>query len=139
MTMKNVFIFPVQVRFRDIRRQGPCKQYLVFHVFYGCPVGIFPKNSQLHGFFQFSLYFIMAHIRCDYLRPVTLNTRLFLQIWVKEIGGKSFRLSYQLVDASDGSTVYAEGESVQICFDYAENRSIAVPDELKQQLQTYRS
>jgi len=66
-----------------------------------------------------------------------LNTQLLLKIWVTEIGIKSFGLGYKLVDLLDESTAYAKGESVQVCFDYGENKSIAVPAALKQKLVEY--
>ncbi len=85
-----------------------------------------------------SFPFIMAHISCDYLRPIIFNTQLLVEIWVKDIGSKSFALGYKLVDLSDESITYATGESVQVCFDYGENKSIAVPAALKQKLIQYQ-
>jgi acyl-CoA thioesterase FadM len=58
-------------------------------------------------------------------------------MWVKEIGKKSFGLGYSLIDFTDASIKYANGESVQVCFDYGENKSITVPAELKQRLIEY--
>ena len=82
--------------------------------------------------------FILAHTSCDFIRPATLNTQLLLEMWVKEIGIKSFGLSYKLVDLSDESIIYAKGESVQVCFDYGENKSIAVSSALKDKLTKYQ-
>ncbi len=81
--------------------------------------------------------FILAHIGCDFLSPIRLDTQLSLEMWVKEIGNKSFGLGYNLADLTDGSITYAKGESVQVCFDYRENKSIAVPAELKKKLTEY--
>jgi acyl-CoA thioesterase FadM len=61
-----------------------------------------------------------------------------LEIWVKDIGSKSFGLGYRLADLADESITYATGESIQVCFDYGENKSIAVPDALKQKLIQYQ-
>lgn len=38
--------------------------------------------------------FILAHISCDFLRPVKLGDRVSLQTWIGEIGEKSFRFKY---------------------------------------------
>jgi acyl-CoA thioester hydrolase len=81
--------------------------------------------------------FILAHIRCDYLRPVKLSDRLSLHMRVSDIGRKRFNLEYRLVNASDESCVYAKGESVQVCFDYKENKSAEVTESLREKLLEY--
>jgi acyl-CoA thioester hydrolase len=130
--MKNVFKFQIQVRFRDIDGMGHVNNAVFFTYFAEARLAFFQKISNSTDFSTFS--FILAHISCDYLRPVTLNTRLSLEIWVKEIGIKSFGLGYKLVDLSDESITYAKGESVQVCYDYRTNRPIAVSGSLKQKL-----
>ncbi len=90
------------------------------------------KGSDLSSF-----PFILAHIGCDFLSPIKLNTQLSLEMWVREIGNKSFGLGYNLADFTDASITYAKGESVQVCYDYGGNKSIAVPEELKQKLLEY--
>jgi acyl-CoA thioester hydrolase len=133
--MKNIFKFPIHVRFRDIDGMGHVNNAVFFTYFEEGRIALFQTFSD-SGFSTFS--FILAHISCDYLRPVTLNTQLLLEIWVKEIGIKSFGLGYKLVDLSDESITYAKGESVQVCFDYGENKSIAVSAALKQKLIEYQ-
>jgi acyl-CoA thioesterase FadM len=51
---------------------------------------------------------------------------------------KSFGLGNKLVDFSDASIAYAKGESVQVCYDYGENRSVAVSVSLRQKLMAYQ-
>jgi acyl-CoA thioesterase FadM len=88
---------------------------------------------------DFSIFsFILAHISCDYLRPITLDTQLSIEIWVKEIGIKSFGLGYKLADLADASITYATGKSVQVCFDYGDNKPVAVSASLKQKLIEYQ-
>jgi acyl-CoA thioester hydrolase len=81
--------------------------------------------------------FILAHIGCDFISPIKLDTQLSLEMWVTEIGNKSFGLGYKLADFTDESIIYAKGNSVQVCFDYGKNKSVAVPAELKQKLTEY--
>jgi acyl-CoA thioesterase FadM len=63
--------------------------------------------------------------------------KVTLQMWVKDIGTKSFAFEYKLVHQSDESIVYATGESIQVCYDYKKNRSIVVSDEIKAKLTVY--
>ena len=133
--MKNVFEFQINVRFRDIDGMGHVNNAVFFTYFAEARLAFFQKISNITDFSAFP--FILAHIGCDYLRPIMLNTQLLLKIWVTEIGIKSFGLGYKLVDLLDESTACAKGESVQVCFDYGENKSIAVPAALKQKLVEY--
>jgi acyl-CoA thioester hydrolase len=130
--MKNRFEFPIHVRFRDIDGMGHVNNAIFFTYFAEGRLAFFQKISNSTEFSTFS--FILAHISCDYLKPVTLTTQLSIEIWVKDIGDKSFRLGYKLVDWSDKSIVYAKGESVQVFYDYGENKPIAVSAALKQKL-----
>ncbi len=79
----------------------------------------------------------MAHIRCDYLKPVRFFDSVTLQMWVKDVGTKSFAFEYKLVHQTNESIVYATGESVQVCYDYKKNQSIVVSDEIKTKLTAY--
>jgi acyl-CoA thioester hydrolase len=130
--MKNVFKFQIHVRFRDIDGMGHVNNAVFFTYFAEARLAFFQKISNSTDFSTFS--FILAHISCDYLRPVTLNTRLSLEVRVKEIGIKSFGLGDKLVDVSDESITYATGESVQVFYDYGTNKPIAVSASLKQKL-----
>jgi acyl-CoA thioester hydrolase len=127
---------PIPARFRDIDGMGHVNNAVFFTYFAEGRFALFRKFSMGSDFSTFS--FILAHISCDYLRPITLNTRLSLEIWVKEIGIKSFELGYKLSDMSDASIVYATGESVQVCFDYGDNKPIAVSASLKRKLIEYQ-
>ena len=130
--MGNVFKIEINVRFRDIDGMGHVNNAVYFTYFEEGRKSFFQSISTISGLSIFP--FILAHIGCDFLRPITLNTQLSIEMWVENIGNKSFGLGYKLTDLSDASIVYAKGESVQVCFDYEKNESIAVPSGLKQKL-----
>lgn len=133
--MSKIFKIQIHVRFRDIDGMGHVNNSVFFTYFEEGRKAFFQnisKNSDRSVF-----PFILAHIGCDFLSPIRLDTQLSLEMWVKEIGNKSFGIGYNLADLTDGSITYAKGESVQVCFDYRENKSIAVPAELKQKLTEY--
>ena len=133
--MRNIFKIQINVRFRDIDGMGHVNNAVFFTYFEEGRKAFFQSISTGSDLSIFP--FILAHIGCDFLSPIKLNTRLSLEMWVKEIGKKSFGLGYSLIDLTDASIKYAKGESVQVCFDYGENKSIAVPAELKQRLIEY--
>jgi len=134
--MQNSFKTPIHVRHRDIDGMGHVNNSVLFTYFAEGRFALFRIFSMDSNFSTFS--FILAHISCDYLRPIAPDTRLSLEIWVKEIGIKSFGLGYKLADLSDASITYATGESVQVCFDYGNNKPVAVSDSLKRKLIEYQ-
>lgn len=135
MNTYKVFSTSIGVRFRDLDAMGHVNNSVFFTYFEQGRIDFSHKVFQMSDPSDFR--FIMAHIRCDFLIPVKLGHRLTLKIWVSSIGEKSFGYGYKLVERSDESVVFATGESVQVCYDYTESRSIPVPDEMKAKLLEY--
>ncbi len=135
MNKNKVSITHIAVRFRDLDALGHVNNAVFFTYFEEGRKFFFLNNVKAAGPADFS--FILAQIQCDYLKPVRLNDKLSLQLWVTKIGSKSFNLAYQLINRLNDSIVYAKGESVQVCFDYKQNKSIAVPGDLREKLAEY--
>ncbi|MGD9972161.1 MAG: acyl-CoA thioesterase [Desulfatirhabdiaceae bacterium] len=132
----NVYKTPIPVRFRDLDAMGHVNNAVYFTYFEeGRKNFFFDCNTDKNQSFNF----ILARITCDYLRPVSMTSNLILQIRVTEIGRKSFHLGYRLLDAKDESVVYAEGGSIQVCYDYARKKSIEVPEDMREKLAGYVS
>jgi acyl-CoA thioester hydrolase len=72
--------------------------------------------------------YILAKITCDFYKPVKMTDRISLQLWVSDIGKKSFTMVYKIVDKNDISVVYARGNSVQVFFDYDKNITVPIPN-----------
>ena len=70
--------------------------------------------------------FILAHIDCDFLKPVKLGDSPLLEVWIGEIREKSFAFKYRIVQRSEETVVYGKGESIMVLFDYKENKSIPI-------------
>jgi acyl-CoA thioester hydrolase len=130
---KKKFKLDINVRFRDLDALGHVNNSVYFTYFEEGRTTLFRTV-----FGDDSLRFILAHACCDYVRPATLNDRLTLNMSVGKIGTKSFELQYELTDRKDTGTVFAKGESIQVCFDYEQNRSVPVSEALKDQLLDYQ-
>lgn len=60
---------------------------------------------------------ILARSEIDHRRPITLSTEpLQVDVWVADVGGKSFTLEYEVRQAGQ---VAAQARSVMVAFDYA--------------------
>lgn len=77
--------------------------------------------------------FIVAEARVRYLRPAMLGTPLEVTVETAEVRARSWIWRYQVLDARDGAVV-AEGETVQVMFDYETRRAVPVPPDLRETL-----
>jgi len=130
-----LFSTNIEVRFRDLDAIGHVNNAVFFTYFEEGRKHFSQKVFEVSDVSDFN--FIMAHIQCDFIKPIQFNDRVILQMWVKDIGTKSFSFEYRLVDFSDESMVYATGKSIQVCYDYQKNRSIEVPAKMRERLTLY--
>ncbi len=135
MNSGKIFSTNIDVRFCDLDALGHVNNAVFFTYF---EEGRKDFSKQFFNVSEPSDFrFIMAHNRCDYLKMIMFVDKVTLQMWVKDIGTKSFAFEYKLVHQSDESIVYATGESVQVCYDYKKNHSIVVPDKMRESLSQY--
>lgn len=130
-----LFSTNIEVRFRDLDAIGHVNNAVFFTYFEEGRKHFSQKVFEVSDVSDFN--FIMAHIQCDFIKPIQFNDRVILQMWVKDIGTKSFSFEYRLVDFSDEAMVYATGKSIQVCYDYQKNRSIEVPAKMRERLTLY--
>jgi acyl-CoA thioester hydrolase len=135
MQSDKLFSTNIEVRFRDLDAIGHVNNAVFFTYFEEGRKHFSKKVFEVSDVSEFN--FIMAHIQCDFIKPVQFNDRVILQMWVENIGTKSFSFEYRLVDFSDEAMVYATGKSIQVCYDYQKNRSIEVPAKMRERLTLY--
>ena len=80
--------------------------------------------------------FILAHVSIDFRSEALVRELLVLHIRCDSIGTKSFTFEYEIREAETGRLV-VEASTVQVCYDYEAKKSIPVPDELRQRLETF--
>jgi acyl-CoA thioester hydrolase len=76
---------------------------------------------------------ILARVECDYRRPATYGDSLEIRLRVAELGRTSFRYEYEIVD-DQGRTVLT-AKTVQVMYDYAAEKPVPIPDEIRALLQ----
>ena len=77
---------------------------------------------------------ILARTTIDYRSPANLGETLVVEVNPGRVGESSFVLTYAIREKSSGRLV-AEGESVQVAFDYAAQQKKRVPDDVRAKLQ----
>ena len=78
---------------------------------------------------------IVAESRVRYVSPANIGVPLAIEIGVKEIRTRGFSFTYRIVDARDERLI-AEGETVQVAFDYGAKRPMPIPDYMRKALET---
>jgi acyl-CoA thioester hydrolase len=77
---------------------------------------------------------ILARATCDYRSPAGFHETLVVEVRPVRIGETSFALSYRILEKTSGRLV-AEGESVQVCFDYAKQQKKPIPESVRERLE----
>lgn len=78
---------------------------------------------------------IVAESKVRYVSPAHIGIPLAIEIAVKEIRTKGFSFAYRIVDARDERLI-AEGETVQVAFDYGAGRPMPIPGYMRTALET---
>lgn len=73
---------------------------------------------------------ILASVSCDYRQPVKYPDSVHVGARVARIGNSSFIMEHRIVGQAVAAVV-AEASSTLVFFDYKENRSIQLPDDLR--------
>ncbi len=132
MKTKKALTIEISVRFRDIDAMNHVNNAVFFTYFEEGRKVFLCGDNNFDGFF-----FILGSISCKYLKPIKVDTKLNLDLWVKKIGVKSFDFGYRLFDRSDTSIIFATGESTQVCYDYNRNASINISDAQRKELEKF--
>jgi acyl-CoA thioester hydrolase len=77
--------------------------------------------------------FIIAEATVRYVRPAMIGTPLDIEIATAEVRNKAWVWRYRILDAGDGALV-AEGQTVQVMYDYAAGRSVEIPADVRARL-----
>ena len=74
--------------------------------------------------------FILAEATVRYVRPALIGTPLDIEITTSEVRTKAWVWRYRILDAQNDALV-AEGQTVQVMYDYAARRSVAIPPDVR--------
>ncbi|MGJ9457831.1 acyl-CoA thioesterase [Oceanobacillus sp. CF4.6] len=73
---------------------------------------------------------ILVTTSCDYIAQAYAGKILKITTEVSHVGNKSFRVDHVLTLADTG-TVIAKGTAVLACFNYEEQKTVPIPDEIR--------
>ena len=76
------------------------------------------------------LDFILARAECDFRSPAMFGEVLDVHIRMAEMKNSSFTFEYKIIERQSKRAV-ASGRSVQVLYDYGEQRAKQIPDDLR--------
>jgi acyl-CoA thioester hydrolase len=121
---------PVEVRFRDCDPMGHVNNavYLTYLELARFAYWEAADIGRLAG----EVSYIIARVEIDFRAPATTRQVLDVGIAVTGFGRTSFSMAYEIRD-QEGRLV-AAAKSVQVAYDYAAGRTVALPDTIKQRI-----
>lgn len=127
----------IETRFRDLDAMSHVNNAAYFTYFEVARTGYMKALGHVAGAAASlaDLFpFIVAQIRCRFLAPAGLGDRLNVHLRTTRLGSKSFDFEYLIEHAQSGQAV-AAGESTQVYYDYAEQRTMPIPDRFRQRVE----
>jgi acyl-CoA thioester hydrolase len=119
------------VRFRDCDAMGHVNHAVYFTYFEQCRFAVWKHLGGGSGMPGAGT--IMVHAECDYRAPAFVHDELEIAVRLTAIGRSSFTFEYEITNVTSGQSV-AVGRTVNVTYDYAANRTIAIPDVTRTQL-----
>ena len=129
--MSTRFSIRVHVRFRDIDALGHVNNAVYFTYMESARTEYWMKLFELRELREVN--FIVAHAECDYKVAARFGDELEVSIWTSSIGNSSFVWDYEIHRSGSGQLV-ASGKTIQVYYDYAQEKTLPVPDEVRQKL-----
>lgn len=79
---------------------------------------------------------ILASAKCDFVRQGYYNQKLKVVSEVRKIGNSSFTIVHRIEDEETGELI-ANGEASAVYFDFKEQKSERIPDNLRNMLEKH--
>ena len=130
------FFYAVEVRYGDLDAQRHVNnaKYLTYmeqaRLEYVRHLGLWDGESFAE------LGMIVAEVQITYRAPIHFGQPVRVGVRVMRLGNKSMLWEYSIEDAQDGS-LFASAMSVQVAYDYRENKSIPVPEKWRKKISEF--
>lgn len=125
---------PIEVVFADVDMMGHVNNAMYFTYFETARTAYFLALSDRDAPWQASeLDFIVARASCEFRRALRWGEKGEVVVWPTHVGTTSFTFGYVLLDGS--GKVSAQGETVQVSFDYGKGAKKPIPAALRARLE----
>src|SRR5687767_3777934 len=124
--------FPLELRYADFDTKGHVNNAVYLTYF---EIARSKAWQAMGGDADFP--FVVAEARVRYKAQARIGDSLEIEIWTSEIRTKAWVWSYRIMNPA-GDVLVAEGETVQVAFDYERRETMAIPPSLRADLERLR-
>ncbi|WP_082235095.1 acyl-CoA thioesterase [Halobacillus massiliensis] len=101
---------------------------------------VYMEDSRIKFFHDLNLVdedwnFIVASIKCDFIKQVYFGQQVIIKTGIGRIGNSSFHMEQEMYVKDSGELV-AKGSTVVVQFDFNEQKSRPLTEEMKRKLET---
>ncbi len=126
-------VIELPVQWGDQDAFGHVNNVIYFQWFESARMTYYEKIGLFEMLSQSGVGVILASIKCDYLSQLTYPDRIFVGARVTRIGNSSMTMQHKLVSECT-KQVTAEADSTVVLFNYKQNTSHRIPDELRRKI-----
>ena len=117
------FFHPIIVRYGDLDPQGHVNNAAFITYLEHARVNYIRHLDLWDGKSFLKIGFILARIELDYKAPILMTDKIEVGVCTSRLGNKSLDMEY-LVREIGGGTIYGEGKTVQVAYDYQSGTTI---------------
>lgn len=121
---------PIQVRFNDVDIMGHVSNTVYLNYYDAGKMDYFDRVLPDIDFTRLAV--VGASIKIDYLEPIFMRNKIFVETRIAVLGTKSITVDHLLVDHQD--KVLSTCTSVLVCFDVPTQSSRAIPDDWRERI-----
>lgn len=125
------FVWPVEVRFRDLDALGHVNNAVFLTYLESARIAYWLELSGRSGLAGMDM--ILARVEIDYRSQAGYRDQLEVGVRVAAVGRSSVTMEFRIVERETQRLV-AESRNVLVFYDYAANRSLPIPEELRHKL-----
>ena len=131
------FFHPIEVRYGDLDPQGHLNnaKYLTYfeqaRIRYFVELGLFTPGQSF-----MDIGVIMAETKLTYHAPVEYGAPVKAGACICRLGNKSMTVEQSIVNAETGE-VFASGYVILVAFDYHTQKTIPIPDEMREKISRF--
>lgn len=130
------FFHPIEVRYGDLDPQGHVNNAKTVTYLEQARIQYIKHLNLWQGGSFLDIGIILAEIRVTYKAPIHFGQAVRVGVRVVRLGNKSFEMAY-LVEDADTHTELATATTVQVAYDYRQQKSIPIPAEWRQRIRLF--
>lgn len=129
------YLYPIEinVQWGDQDALGHVNNTVFIRYFETARIHMFNESGIWKAFENSKLYVVLAKIECNFLRSIHFPETVIVQCGIVAVGNSSITIEHQIFTKSNGQLV-ANGQGIVVCADPVAQKSVKIPEDIKQLL-----